>query len=126
MEELFFLHHTCCLRSESCVQVKDHFGSSLDRLQAGDTAGVMVSDDAALHLYVNGVDQGIVSHDIPPVVYALVDLYGQCEQITIVTDDDTTTSSLEHREKADMEDGKGQDSTCHTDAWGHYSTWFIS
>ena len=67
----------------------------------------MVSDEAALHLYINGVDQGVVSHDIPPVVYALVDLYGQCEQVTIVTDDDTTTSSLEHREKADMEDGKG-------------------
>ena len=85
--------------------MKDNFGCSLDALQVGDTVGVMVNDEAALHLYVNGVDQGIVTRDVPPIVYALVDLYGQCEQVTIVTEDNAGTSVLENREKADMEDG---------------------
>ena len=85
--------------------MKDNFGCGLDTLQVGDTVGVMVNDEAALHLYVNGVDQGIVTRDVPPIVYALIDLYGQCEQVTIVTEDDAATSLLENREKADMEDG---------------------
>ncbi|KAI0236390.1 Neuralized-like protein 4 [Lamellibrachia satsuma] len=96
----------------SGIKVKDHFGSGLDSLQVGDTVGLMVSDETALHLYINGVDQGIITRDVPLVIYALVDLYGQCEQVTLVTDDDVTTSSLEHREKADMEDGM-KEKGCH-------------
>ena len=34
-----------------------------------------------LHLYVNGIDQGVAAKDIPPQCYALVDLYGQCEEV---------------------------------------------
>ena len=48
---------------------------------------MMVDDEGCLHLYVNDIDQGIAAKDIPQNCYALIDLYGQCEQVTIVTRD---------------------------------------
>lgn len=71
--------------------------------------GVMVDDDGALHMYINGVDQGVAARDIPSTCYALVDIYGQCEQVTIATGKDTTElphQVTEYKEKAVMEDGE--------------------
>lgn len=34
--------------------------------------------------YVNGVSQGVAADDLPAQVYAVVDLYGKCAQVTIV------------------------------------------
>lgn len=34
--------------------------------------------------YVNGVSQGVAADDLPARVYAVVDLYGKCAQVTIV------------------------------------------
>ena len=50
---------------------------------------------------------GVAAKEIPQQCYALVDLYGQCERITIVSDDSPrNTQPLDYREKADLEDSK--------------------
>ena len=69
---------------DSLSQIKDQYGPNLDSLQTGHTVGITVNDDSTLHLYVNGIDQGSAAKDIPPTCYAVVDLYGQCEQVSTV------------------------------------------
>ncbi|KAM7004274.1 neuralized-like protein 4 [Passerculus sandwichensis] len=64
--------------------VLDEYGHNLDRLKAGDTVGVVRRDDGTLHFFVNGVAQGPAAWNVPPNVYAVVDLYGQAAQATIV------------------------------------------
>lgn len=55
-------------------------------LQAGDTVGVVRKEDGSLHFFVNGVAQGPAAWNVPPSVYAVVDLYGQAAQATIMDD----------------------------------------
>jgi neuralized-like protein 4 len=43
--------------------------------------GVLIDDDSSLHLYINGIDQGVAARDVPCPCHGLVDLYGQCEQV---------------------------------------------
>ncbi|XP_041377381.1 neuralized-like protein 4 [Gigantopelta aegis] len=88
-------------------KIKERYGPNLDNLQVGHFVGVVVDDDNCLHLYVNGVDQGVAARDIPNSCYALVDVYGQCEQVTIVGDDVNNLPPLnsgDDREKADIDD----------------------
>lgn len=59
---------------------------SLSSPQAGDTVGVVRKEDGSLHFFVNGVAQGPAAWNIPPSVYAVVDLYGQAAQATIMDD----------------------------------------
>uniref|UniRef100_A0A8V0XDZ8 Neuralized E3 ubiquitin protein ligase 4 n=1 Tax=Gallus gallus TaxID=9031 RepID=A0A8V0XDZ8_CHICK len=66
--------------------VLDEYGHNLDRLKAGDTVGVVRRDDGTLHFFVNGAAQGPAAWNVPPNVYAVVDLYGQAAQATIVED----------------------------------------
>lgn len=54
--------------------------------QAGDTVGVVRKEDGSLHFFVNGVPQGPAAWNVPPSVYAVVDLYGQAAQATIMDD----------------------------------------
>jgi neuralized-like protein 4 len=37
-----------------------------------------------LVFYVNGVSQGVAADDLPTRIFAVVDLYGKCAQVTIV------------------------------------------
>eukprot|EP00061_Rhincodon_typus_P014222 g41121.t1 len=48
----------------------------------------MRKDDGSLHFFVNNVDQGLAASNVPSSVYAVVDLYGQAAQATIVDDID--------------------------------------
>ncbi|XP_038624144.1 neuralized-like protein 4 [Tachyglossus aculeatus] len=68
--------------------ILDEYGHNLDRLKAGDTVGVVRREDGTLHFFVNGVAQGPAAWNVPPAVYAVVDLYGQAAQATIVDDAD--------------------------------------
>jgi neuralized-like protein 4 len=61
--------------------VKGGYGLNLDSLQSGHLVGILVDSESRLHLYVNGVDQGVAACDIPAVCYAVVDIYGQCEEV---------------------------------------------
>ncbi|TRY99349.1 hypothetical protein DNTS_014891, partial [Danionella cerebrum] len=66
--------------------ILDEYGHNLDRLKAGDTVGVVRKEDGSLHFFVNGVPQGPAAWNVPPNVYAVVDLYGQAAQATIMDD----------------------------------------
>ena len=67
----------------------NRFGPNLDQLRAGQTAGILVDSKCQLHLYVNGVDQGVAVKGITVnTFYGVADVYGQCEEVTIVPADD--------------------------------------
>jgi len=37
-----------------------------------------------LVFYINGMSQGVAADDLPARVFAVIDLYGKCAQVTIV------------------------------------------
>lgn len=79
------------------ITVIDEYGMNLDTLQVGDRVGVMRNESGTLHFYVNSVDQGEASTNVPERVYGVIDLYGQASQATIVDSDcspDTAHSSV--------------------------------
>jgi len=64
----------------------DDYGQDLDQLAEGDRVGVLRTLNGVLHIYVNGVDQGPAATNIPGRVWAVVDMYGKCAQVTVVDD----------------------------------------
>ena len=65
--------------------VRNGYCCDLDSLGAGSRLGMMRNtEDGSLHYTINGDDQGIAIENIPPNVYAVIDLYGQCAQVSIV------------------------------------------
>ncbi|MPC93956.1 Neuralized-like protein 4 [Portunus trituberculatus] len=65
-------------------KIKGRYGPDLDSLAGGHVVGVRVDHEARLHLLVNGVDQGVAAKEIPPTVYVVLDLYGQCQEVCVV------------------------------------------
>ena len=43
----------------------------------------MRKDDGCLHFFVNSTDLGIAAQSVPDNVYGVVDLFGQCAQVTL-------------------------------------------
>ena len=44
----------------------------------------MCDDNNRLHIIVNDIDKGLVDHEIPTIKYAILDLYGRCEQLAVL------------------------------------------
>lgn len=59
------------------------YGMDLDKLKEGDRVGVMRTSQMELVFYINGESQGIAANNIPKPVYALVNLYGKCVQVSM-------------------------------------------
>ncbi|XP_035265364.1 neuralized-like protein 4 isoform X1 [Anguilla anguilla] len=130
-DRLNFPSTACCLKRSAWLVQRDsvfhnslkiceNYGPNLDTCPEGTVLGLLVDGNSCLHLYVNGMDQGVAAQDIPSPCYPLIDLYGQCEQVTIVTNDLPAVGreSGESRcqgdmEKADMVDGI-KESVCWT------------
>ncbi|KAG7464669.1 hypothetical protein MATL_G00167840 [Megalops atlanticus] len=130
-DRLNFPSTACCLKRSAWLLQRDsvfhnslkiceNYGPNLDTCPEGTVLGLLVDGNNCLHLYVNGMDQGVAAQDIPSPCYPLIDLYGQCEQVTIVTNDVPAVGreSGESRcqgdmEKADMVDGI-KESVCWT------------
>ena len=56
----------------------------LDDLQEGDLLGVMLTEHGEMEIFVNGQSEGIAATNLPTdQVWAVVDLYGACQQITV-------------------------------------------
>ena len=68
------------------ARIRTRYGPNLNSLMSGHKVGVMVDSDNNLHLYIDGVDQGVACPDIPEKVWAVFDLYGRCDEIVIVSD----------------------------------------
>ncbi|XP_050081126.1 neuralized-like protein 4 [Anopheles maculipalpis] len=63
----------------------ESYGLDLEKLGEGDRVGVQRTARGELVFYVNGEPQGVAARDIPRQVYALVNLYGKCVQVTITS-----------------------------------------
>jgi neuralized-like protein 4 len=74
------------------LQVRSSYGANLERLHAGSTVGLLLDEESRLHLYIDGLDQGVAASDLPAYVYAVIDLYGQCEQISIINTSSESTN----------------------------------
>ncbi len=51
-----------------------------------DRVGVLRTSGGVLHFFVNGIDQGPAASNIPSKVYAVIDMYGKCAQVTVMDD----------------------------------------
>lgn len=65
--------------------VLEEYGRDLDQLAEGDRVGIQRSSRGELHLWVNGQDCGAAASGLPPKLWAVVDLYGKCTQVTVVS-----------------------------------------
>ena len=65
----------------------NNYKCDFDQLKEGSTVGVMRASDGTMRVFVNGKDQGIACVNVPEGVYAIADLYGQCNRVTILHPD---------------------------------------
>uniref|UniRef100_A0A8C5WRF5 Neuralized E3 ubiquitin protein ligase 4 n=1 Tax=Laticauda laticaudata TaxID=8630 RepID=A0A8C5WRF5_LATLA len=90
-ERLNFPATACCLKPstwllqrdsvfQNSLKICENYGPNLDTCPEGTVLGVLVDTGGCLHLYINGIDQGVAAQDIPSPCYVLLDLYGQCER----------------------------------------------
>lgn len=70
---------------ENGTAIKNGYMCDLDTLTSGTKIGVMRNADKSLVFYLNGVPQGIACEVPNANVYAVVDLYGQCAQVSLTT-----------------------------------------
>ncbi|XP_063043226.1 neuralized-like protein 4 isoform X2 [Engraulis encrasicolus] len=130
-DRLNFPSTACCLKRSvwllqrdsvfhNSLKICENYGPNLDTCPEGTVLGLLVDSSSCLHLYVNGMDQGVAVQDLPSPCYPLIDLYGQCEQVTIVTNnvpevgaEGGETRCQGDMEKADMVDGI-KESVCWT------------
>ena len=56
----------------------------LDALQESNRVGLLRHADGSLHYYLNDQDQGAACWNVPQDLYAVIDLYGQCAQVSLV------------------------------------------
>ncbi|XP_025081591.1 neuralized-like protein 4 isoform X2 [Pomacea canaliculata] len=65
--------------------IKDNYAPALERLQIGTRIGVRHCSDGTMHMCLNGEDLGVAASNIPKNVFAVVDLYGAVESVTITS-----------------------------------------
>ncbi|XP_059483047.1 neuralized-like protein 4 [Neocloeon triangulifer] len=80
-------HDSWMLSGSSVMQngstVRNGYRCDLDTVRAGNRIGVVRHANGNLHFYLNGEDQGIACQNVPSGIYGVIDLYGQCSQVTI-------------------------------------------
>ncbi|XP_067005004.1 neuralized-like protein 4 [Anabrus simplex] len=90
------------------IKVKGRYGPNLDSLQTCHLVGILIDSKNQLHLYVNGVDQGVAACEIPPECYAVIDLYGQCEEVTIIRSSEEANLQIPAGQGTLMDSSSGQ------------------
>lgn len=96
------------------TKVKDNYGPNLDHLKEQSTVGVLVDSSRQMHLLVNGIDQGIACGNVfASRCFALCDLYGRCEKLEVLQDNEPIGEPLEDTaiealEKAHLDDNQGR------------------
>ncbi|XP_036261681.1 neuralized-like protein 4, partial [Molothrus ater] len=63
--------------------MRNNYGCDLDALGTGARIGMMRTGGGDLRYFIDGTDQGVACSGLPPEVYAVVDLYGQCVQVSL-------------------------------------------
>nr|XP_014096371.1 neuralized-like protein 4 [Bactrocera oleae] len=65
----------------------EFYGTDLETLGERDRVGVMRTSSNELVFYVNGEPQGVAARNMPKTLWALVDLYGRCVQVSLCPTD---------------------------------------
>lgn len=100
-----------CLKTVGLsLQICEKFGPNLDTCPEGTILGLRLDCSGGLHLHINGVDQGVAVVDVPQPCHALVDLYGQCEQVSNNRDEEN--GILGDWEASGPQRGSGDLSNC--------------
>lgn len=73
----------------------EFYGTDLETLNENDRVGVMRTSNHDLVFYVNGESQGVAAKNMPKPLWALVDLYGRCVQVSLCPTDTSTTITSE-------------------------------
>lgn len=80
-------HDTWMLSGSSVMEngttIRNNYACDLDTLGAGIRIGVMRSTEKSLEFFKDGVPQGVACIVPHSNIYAVVDLYGQCAQVSI-------------------------------------------
>ena len=95
-----------CTVLRNSESILDEYGCDLDACAIGDRIGVQRTRIGELRIYLNGVDQGVAAVNLPKKVYAVVDLYGKCTKVTVVTSQRGETGKLVcHHSSVDSQKG---------------------
>lgn len=80
----------------------EYYGSDLDKLTEGDRIGVLRTPQDELVFYINGVSQGVAATKMPKTIYPIVNLYGQCVQVTIRSNNIFTAAEIQSQDIAQL------------------------
>ncbi|XP_017034187.1 neuralized-like protein 4 [Drosophila kikkawai] len=72
----------------------EFYGTDLETLNENDRVGVMRTSGNDLVFYVNGESQGVAAKNMPKPLWALVDLYGRCVQVSLCPRDSSGSGEL--------------------------------
>ncbi|KAH8333003.1 hypothetical protein KR074_010935 [Drosophila pseudoananassae] len=72
----------------------EFYGTDLETLNENDRVGVMRTSGNDLIFYVNGESQGVAAKNMPKPLWALVDLYGRCVQVSMFPRDSNGSGEL--------------------------------
>ena len=64
--------------------ILEDYRCDLNSRVVGDRIGVQRTGRGELRIHVNGIDQGVAAVNVPEKVYAVVDVYWGCKQVTVV------------------------------------------
>lgn len=64
------------------LTLKHNYGLDLDTVQTGAVIGMKRHIDGTLHYYLDGEDKGEACSGLPLSIYPVIDLYGQCAQVS--------------------------------------------
>ena len=64
--------------------INENYGTDLDKLEEGDRVGVLRTCQGDLIFFVNGVSQGVAASILPTTVFAVIDMYGKCAQVSLM------------------------------------------
>lgn len=74
-----------CTVMKDGLAIKYNYELDLDKVKVGSVVGVMRQNNGDLHYFLDGVDQGIACTNVPSHLYPVIDIYGRCTQVTILS-----------------------------------------
>ncbi|CAG2241610.1 NEURL4 [Mytilus edulis] len=60
------------------------YSLKINDVQVGDKLGMMIAPDSTHNFYLNGIDNGKAFCNLPEDVYGVVDVYGNCCEVSII------------------------------------------
>lgn len=92
---MLFLFFVVCLLFACCLFLLFVFIVCCLSRQSGERVGVMRTQEGSLMVYINGRQVGVAATDLPPRLYGIVDLYGQCAEVKITSASSNSSSIVD-------------------------------